>query len=386
MGSRIATLVDKFGLHLVEDENIELTISLPDYRHGYEELKKERGKVEAYLTSVFSSQNQIGKHDKNDNQTRLFACYNTNDEIRGISSSGGIYYLLADKVIQDGGVVYAACYEGLRVKHIRIDKKEEIDQTCGAKYIQSDLGDTFKSIAVDLKNGRKVLFVGQPCQCAGLRQSVGQHDNLICVDFVCHGIPGKDVWQKYLELMKKHGISIRSVNMRDKSTGWKKYNWRIETEDGRIIIQPRTENAYMKGFLKDLYLRPSCYQCHFKGVVRQTDITLGDYWGIETAHPEMFDDKGVSLVMLHSEKGKDLFSKIKASLRIVETTVEKATKANPSIIISPMKPREADVFKARMEKGEDFCSAINELTRPNKFRDMATKVDRKIKRLKASKG
>ena len=145
---------------LTEDENVELTISLPDYRHGYEELRKERKKGDDYLTSVFSKQEQNGKHIKNDNKTQLYACYNTNDEIRGISSSGGIYYLLAYKVIQNGGVVYAACYEDLRVKHVRIDKKEEIDQTCGTKYIQSDLGDTFKSIAVDLENGRKVLFVG----------------------------------------------------------------------------------------------------------------------------------------------------------------------------------------------------------------------------------
>ena len=215
---------------------------------------------------------------------------------------------------------------------------------------------------------------------------MGQHDNFICVDFVCHGIPGKDVWQKYLDSMKKHGISIRSVNMRDKSTGWKKYNWLIETEDGRIIIQPRTENAYMKGFLKDLYLRPSCYQCHFKGIVRQTDITLGDYWGVETAHPEMFDDKRVSLVMIYSEKGKDMFSGIGASLNIVESSVEKATKANPSIIINPMKPREAEMFKTRMEKSDDFCKVVDDLTRSNKVRDLIVKVDRKIKRLKASNG
>lgn len=381
MGSRITTLVNKFGLNLIEETDEKLTIFQPDYSRGYENLASERKKVDEYLNKVFSKLDPSDIKRTNNKHTEIYACYNINDEIRRISSSGGIYYLLAEQIISAGDVVYAACYEGLSVKHIRIDKKESINQSCGAKYIQSELGNTFKSIIKDLENGLKVMFVGQPCQCAGLRKLVENNTNLICVDFVCHGIPEKYIWQKYVESMKQQGISIRSVNMRDKSSGWRKYNWLIETEDGKSIIQPRTENAYMKGFLKDLYLRSSCYQCKFKGVNRNTDITLGDYWGIEAAHPFMFDDKGVSLVMIHSEKGRRLFYAITPSLCFAKSSVKKATKANPSIIICPVKPKEASSFRLRMERGDDFCKVVDELTQPNRFRDFFLKIDRKIKRI-----
>lgn len=300
-------------------------------------------------------------------KTKLYACYNKNEAIRMNSSSGGIYSLIAEKIFEEAGVVYAACYgENLEVIHRRITNIEELEASRGSKYVSSKLGDTFTEIRNELQTGRKVLFAGTPCQCAGLLSFLqGKTENLICVDFVCHGVPGRTAWRAYLDSLKRRGINPQKINMRDKSTGWSRYHysWHITDKEGKDIYQLQSENPYMKGFIQDLYIRPSCRMCQFKGIDRETDITLGDYWGCWNIQPGMDDDKGTSLILVHTDKGLKLFDLIKNDIVCEDVIEENAIKYNPSIIRSSIRCSEGErnYFAKCMNDGKDFITVIEKI-------------------------
>ena len=309
--------------------------------------------------------------------TKVFACYNKNDDVRMISSSGGMYYLLAEKVINKGGIVYGACYEGTEVVHHRIETIDGIPDSCGSKYIPSKLNDTFLMIRKDLKDGKKVLFTGTPCQCAGLKSFIGNNDNLYLADFICHGMPSKTAWNAYLDSLKKNGQIVTGVNMRNKSSGWLNYSWVIKDQDNNEIRQSHNDNKYMKGFIADLYLRPSCYTCHFKGVERVTDFTMGDYWGVQSIQPDMYDDKGTSLFFVHSDKGMELFEEIQNQIVYKEADVERAIKANPSIVSCAKTTKKREQFFSRINANEDFIEVVSDLTKVT----LQVKVKRKAKNM-----
>lgn len=313
--------------------------------------------------------------------TRTFACYSLNEAERSNSSSGGIYPLLAKEVIQSGGIVYAACFnEKLEVIHKPIEREKDITYSQGSKYVQSSLSFTFQNIISELRKGRKVLFVGTPCQCAGLNSlilfSKVDRSNLVLVDFVCHGVPGRKAWNAYKESYKKMGNELASVNMRDKSSGWTNgnYSWKETTTDGKTIITPRRKNAFMRGMLANLYLRPSCFECRFKGLDRCTDITLGDYWGVWKYMPEMDDNKGTSLVIVHTDQGLHLFYKVRESLKVAEADIEKATIKNSCIVESTKYNRKREEFFCRLSKGDDFISIVDILTKVSLINKLKSKV------------
>ena len=311
--------------------------------------------------------------------TKLLACYNKDMKIRMNSSSGGIYYPLAKKIISDGGVVYGACYEGTNVYHRRINSMDKIKPSCGSKYQPSILEDTFRKVRIDLQNGLTVFFTGTPCQCEGLCSYVGSSDSLYCADFICHGIPSKKAWRKYLLSMKKHGINITSVNMRDKSSGWQEYSWKLTDSNETEYIQTYSENAFMKGFLSDIYLRPSCYECFFKGIDRKTDFTLGDYWGVQRIQPELFDNNGISLVFIHSEKGLKLFDGIIEEIYCFDAPLHKVVETNPSCIYSNHKPIRRKEFFEKIDEGYDFIQLVNDMTKESTLKLLARRVKNMIK-------
>ncbi|MCD7711973.1 MAG: Coenzyme F420 hydrogenase/dehydrogenase, beta subunit C-terminal domain, partial [Firmicutes bacterium] len=174
-------------------------------------------------------------------ETKAYACYNKDNNIRSKSSSGGIYYLLAREVLCKGGVVFAACYDGLDVVHKRIDNDNELLDSLGSKYMPSELGDTFIAVKNELTNGRIVLFAGIPCQCDGLlsymKRCNADCTNLITVDVICHGVPSKKAWKSYCDSLSATGFNLASVNMRDKSSGWKSYSWRLTNTEGKSNMQ-----------------------------------------------------------------------------------------------------------------------------------------------------
>ncbi len=296
---------------------------------------------------------------------KAYACYNINKTDRGCSSSGGIYILLARKVLENQGKVFAVCYDNnFEAFHKEIISEEDLLQSVGAKYMPSKLKDTFPKIKKYLSEGKQVMFVGTPCQCAGLKKYLGnEYDKLICVDIVCHGVPSRMVWRKYLQNVN-NGKKLERLNMRDKSSGWSKYqySWKLEYKD-MVKLIPQEEIGFMKGFTSDYYLRPSCYKCQFKGIERKTDFTLGDYWGVWDIQPKMDDNKGTSLVLVHTSKGKRLFEKIVDNLVIQEANLEDAIRYNPSIIYSSEKKDLRKKFFKKMKSEDDIEKIVEEISK-----------------------
>ena len=247
------------------------------------------------------------------NYIRCYACINKDEPIRIKSSSGGIFTLLAEQILRDKGVVFGAGFnKKFEVEHSYIESKKNLGRFQGSKYVQSKIGKTYKQTQEFLETGRKVLFTGTPCQIAGLRSHLKKnYKNLFCVDVICHGVPSPIVWEKYLEY--REGIaqsSIKKISFRDKQTGWKSYSTSFWFLNNTKYQSVHGRDPYMIAFLKNISLQPSCYSCQFKSLHRQGDITLGDFWGIKNILPNLDDDKGVSLVIINSNNGKNIFEKI----------------------------------------------------------------------------
>lgn len=299
-------------------------------------------------------------------KTKAFACYSKNIVSRMKSSSGGIFVLLAEQIISENGVVYAAVYTtDFRVEHRKISHLSDLESAMGAKYAQSHLGTTFNSIKRDLEDGRKVLFVGTPCQCAGLKAFLnGKDEKLVCVDFICHGVPSPKVLKQYLiEISKNDRLSI--LNMRDKTTGWEyfSYSWKYVTISGKETIIKSYKVPYMKGFSANLFLRPSCYECRFKGVDRITDLTMGDYWGVEIQMPDMSDNRGTSLIMVHSDIGRRYIDILLKHMIAKEVDIYKAIQGNPSALYSSKNNDKRRDFFKQFSLGENCIGLIEKMTK-----------------------
>lgn len=275
---------------------------------------------------------------------KAYACYNTNDKERIISSSGGIFPLIARRILERGGTVYAAAYtHNFLVEHKRISKIEELEQVQGSKYLQSRIGLTYQNIKQDLLENKKVLFCGTSCQVAGLKGYLGkEHPNLYIIDLICKSIPSPIIWEKYLT-HKFRGKKIKSINFKEKSEGWHRFTFKVETENGDYKVRGM-KSLYLQGFFKGIYCRPSCFECPFKGTKRFSDVTLADCWGIDKMAPELFDEKGVSSVVLNSEKGLELFSLIGDELQYLETDIDDIKKYNPYIEKSADKSKVRGLF------------------------------------------
>lgn len=273
----------------------------------------------------------------NEVNIKAYACKNKNNEVRRNSSSGGIFYLLCEEVINKNGVVFGAAFdEKFEVKHMYAETLEECNKFRGSKYVQSLIGENYKKAKFFLESGRIVLFSGTQCQIKGLNLYLGkQYNNLITIDVVCHGVPSPKVFKIYKENLKKEfNAKITDIKFRDKKNGWKNYNYTVKFSDSQIFSENFTKNIYMKGFLKDLYLRPACYKCRAKNYKSGSDISLADYWGIEHKYPEFDDDKGTSLILLQSLKGRKILDSIIEKIDIIETDLDYAVKNNPAIIKS----------------------------------------------------
>lgn len=296
-----------------------------------------------------------------------YAAYNMDDGVRKDSSSGGIFTLLAEKVIAEGGVVFGATWnEKWQVVHTYTETKEGIAQFRGSKYIQSIIGETYKQAEFFLKSGRKVLYSGTPCQIAGLRLFLRkEYENLLTVDFICHGVPSPGVFRWYIQeeinnyaarkgrkntvsflpihsipkgdVLMPEGLSINGIRFRDKCSGWKKYSFALllaeASADGKqnsvSLSYTLEQNSFLKGFLNDLYLRPSCHKCPAKSLKSGSDITIADYWGYKDT-PNIIDtDEGISAVLINTVKGQAEFDML--SLIKEKTTYDLIERTNGAI-------------------------------------------------------
>lgn len=243
------------------------------------------------------------------------------EDILILSSSGGMFWALANKIINMGGVVFGAMFDDeWEVYHNYTDSNKGLTQFQGSKYVQSSIGDSYKKVKSFLKDGRWVLFSGTPCQVAGLNHFLGRrYDNLITADIICHGVPSRKVWRNYLnEIKEKCGynkVKIERISFRDKRTGWKKYSFVLSIlgesksdenkKESYTLSSIHLDNDYMKGFSNNYYIRPSCYSCKARLGRSHSDFTLADFWKSEKYMSD--DDKGMSLLLINSAKGKSFF-------------------------------------------------------------------------------
>lgn len=275
--------------------------------------------------------------------TKAYAALSKSDLLRMESSSGGIFSELSKIVIQSRGIVYGASYDkNNSVEHIGVDNIDDLGKLRGAKYSQSNLGNSFLTIKKQLDSGIKVLFSGTPCQIGGLKAFLKKdYENLLCIDFVCHGVPSPLVWKKYVNYRAKIDDNSNSpdyINLRNKESGWSKYSYSVEFHytNGKRYICNNSEDVFMKLFVNNYILRRSCSACHFKGYGRLSDITLGDFWGIWDINSEMDDNKGTSLVLINSLKGEELFRSASGNIKSSQVTLEQASIMNPSLLQSSL--------------------------------------------------
>lgn len=292
-----------------------------------------------------------------------YAAKNKNDQIRLISSSGGIFTLLAEKTINNNGVVFGAKFnDNWDVIHDYTEKLDGIIAFRGSKYVQSQIGDNYKKTQKFLQEGREVIFSGTPCQIAGLHRFLNKtYLNLITIDIICHGVPSPMVWQKYIQ--RYHQKQITDIVFRDKTNGWKNYEFVISNGQHTIIRETRAKNVYMNLFLSDLCLRPSCSNCPAKKGSSHSDITIADFWGIEHVIPTFDDDKGCNLVLINSIKGADIFNSLDCEK--VETNFDDAIKHNASYYKSVSEPKYRSYFFENFDKkGFDVYNNIKRKQKP----------------------
>lgn len=277
-----------------------------------------------------------------------YACYNKDKKIRKNSSSGGLFNLIGSYIIENDGVVFGARYdEDFNVVHDYITNKKDLYKFMGSKYLQSSLNDSYKKVSIFLKEGKKVLFTGTPCQIEGLYSYLGKdYDNLYTQDIICHGCPSPKVWRKYLNSFKE---KVTTVNMRNKDNGWNDFSMKIDFENKTFNVSHNIDK-YMYFFLSNFSLRESCYNCSFKNKYRKSDITLADFWGIDNIKPKLNDDKGISLVLVNSKKGKELFDGIKDKLIYEEVDFEKSISYNTAMTESCAMPKKRNSFFKDLDK------------------------------------
>lgn len=316
----------------------------------------------------------------------VFAAKNRNEQQRLRSSSGGIFILLAEHVIGQGGVVFGARFDAdWEVEHGYAETIEELAPLMRSKYVQSRPGNAYSEAERFLKAGRLVLYAGTSCQIAGLRRFLRKdYDNLFAVDIICHGVPSPGLWRRYLKDLSGPKVSsvITEINFREKQPGgysWKRYGFVVRGDGGEVLTSTAfRQNVFMGAFLSNLTLRPSCYDCPAKAGKSGSDLTIADFWGIAEKYPEFDDDKGVGLVFVHTEKGKKMLSTVNAEY--FEADYADAVSGNPSYHESSSVPLVRRKFWEQIYSGETLAYAYRKVTKPTLFSLVKAKLQFEMKK------
>lgn len=289
---------------------------------------------------VCPSNNSLDLHTP----TEVYAGWDKNDTDKRKSSSGGIATLLSKKFLENGDYVCGAVFDGgLTVRHKIISKLEELDMLRGSKYVQSIIGDCFKQIKELLDKGKKVLFIGTPCQVCGLKSFIGKDDNsLYTIDLICHGTPSQMTFGKYIDYIdKKFNANIDSCSFRDLSG----FNMTFKESDKVIYSKEFTKDIYGIGFLQHLYYGAFCYKCSYAQKSRISDLTLGDFWGIDKEFIEKYKPQnGLSVLLVNTDKGKCLVDYISNDADLYERTLEEAVNGNKQLRAPSQKHKNRDKF------------------------------------------
>ena len=298
-------------------------------------------------------------HTESGGEPKFLYGWYGNAAARENSSSGGVFTALARGVLQRGGCVFgAAMGADLRVRHVCAASEKELGALRGAKYMQSRMDGIYREVKAALVAGRPVLFCGVPCQVGGLRACLGYKDwpQLLTVDVVCHGVPTLHLMPAYLagEMRRAQRTDAPvAVNLRDKCSGWGHYGYSVTLTwgDGTCRTVPQGDDAYMRAYLSNLLLSPACYNCRYSGVRgKLSDITLGDAWGIWEARPEVDCRQGVSLVVVHTDKGASALSGAEG-VELHRWSEEEATLHNPSLLRPASEPPGTEVARRLLASG-----------------------------------
>lgn len=285
----------------------------------------------------------------------LYGYKHENEAVLKKSSSGGAFTAISNEILDRDGAVFGAVYDGtLTVVHAMAEDAEGRDRMCGSKYVQSRIGDTYTKVKEVLEAGRQVLFTGTPCQVAGLRSFLGRKDypGLTTVDFICHGVPSPQIFKEYLCFVeKKMHKKIVAHECRGKQSGWA----HVESNrfaDGSEDHVSRFSQLHRRLFYKDIANRPACHNCPYAGTNRVSDITIADFWGVDTQIPEFYDKRGVSLLLINTVKGEQMFRLIKEKGQTVETCLEQVLPRQPLLSHPTQRSDNRDMFwKMYYKKG-----------------------------------
>lgn len=312
-----------------------------------------------------------------------YALWSKNKEIRFNSTSGGAFTEFATIILADNGLVAGACYnEENMVEHILIEKEDELPRIRQSKYIQSNPLHIYSDIKRYLNQGRLVAFCGAPCQVAGLYSFLGnkEYENLVTFDFICRGMNSPKAFRSWLdEIEAEEESKVTRVWFKYKEGGWKSSpkRTRLDFVDGHYVVKSGEANLFMHGYLSNnLYIRPSCGNCDFKGVPRHSDITLADFWGIEA---ELDDDQGTSLVLVNSEKGKKLFEQTKAAFEWYKRDFGEIFKGNVCFEGSVNVPKESEQFLKALDTGK-FSEVLKKYSKVSLGKKVKNKLKRFLKR------
>lgn len=329
---------------------------------------------------LHNSKKQLSVH------TVIYAAYSKDTEMRLESSSGGIVTEIAKVILSRGGIVAGAAYaKDFSVEHICVSSEDRLNILRGAKYTQSNLNNIFLKVKKVLQENKEVLFIGTPCQVAGLKSFLKiPYDTLYTIDFVCHGVPSPMAWKSYVNFRANtdnDGDYPEKINLRSKHTGWSRYQYSnlYEYSNGKKYSAKSGNDLFMKLFVGDYINRESCGNCHFKGVERVSDFTVGDFWGIWDILPDFDDNKGASVVAVHTEAAKKIFHKISGKIKYKKIDATYAFKQNPSMLYSSMpSSKRSEILDLLAEAKFD---QVEEILQNNQTRSMIVRMQEKIVKL-----
>lgn len=325
----------------------------------------------------------------------VYAAKAKDDDLRKESSSGGIFSLLARQIISDGGIVYGAAISGrdLSVVHCSAENEEELSWLRGSKYVQSDVGDTYGCVRNQLDAGRKVLFSGTPCQVAALRNFLGRdYENLVCVEVICHATPSPMAWKKFLEKraaasakgrdsVRPEAIIARRISFRCKDCGWKRFSMSLRFANDMEYLLDLRADTFLRGFLAELYNRPSCHECSVRELRSGADVTLGDYWNVHQRFEEMDDDVGTSVVLVNTKKGVALLDWVAPLCDLVASDYADIRRTNPAVYRSANPHPKRALFFKYVRNRMDFDSLVINLLKRPLWRRVGSYVKRAVKKV-----
>lgn len=345
--------IDCTGCKMCEDVCPVDAISYETDREGFWYPKVDYSKCIECQKCVKSCPSLSEHRNPEAREAEVYAAWALDDRIRLKSTSGGIFYILAQQMIDQGGMI-AACKYTVDFKSAYHDIGEttgDLEAFKGSKYFQSDTEGIYKKIKEQLKAGRKVLFCGTPCQVAGLNRYVGTNNpDLITVDFICRGINSPMVYRKYIEDCERHHKSVvKKVHLKNKNKGWTRLGTYMEFQNGRTYYRDRINDPWVNGYVRgDLFMRPCCSECKYKERIRVADISIGDFWGLQNTHDNLF--KGISVVLTNTDRGARYIKMVEDKLHMESRTYEEASKGNGCLLTS------APMGKYR----EEFFNKLND--------------------------